>query len=412
MGPDSASERGNGPPGPSALELEASLRGHTGIVWCVAWSPRGLLASCGADRSVRVWHRAPSSSGSAAGAAGPPPEQQWQCIADLSGQTFLRTVRSVAWGVDGRSLATACFDATATVLELVGGERPRLEAAVSLEGHESEVKSIAYSSSGGLLASASRDRSVWVWEVGLEFDYECVAVLNGHTGDVKCVRWHPSAEILLSASYDNDIRVWVEDEDDWFCLETLSAHDSTVWAMAFDASGKHFASVGDGGTVVIWCRREPHASMVGDHARFGVVAHLSHVHAGVVMSVDWAPDANVIVTAGDDDSIRVLRRKDGSAANFTVKPGADAVAASAEEPTGDEGGDTVGGRASASEPEVQGEDLLRTESDQIWEEDIAVERAHSGCVNAVAWHPVDETVLASCGDDGLVRIWKYSTPSA
>jgi cytosolic iron-sulfur protein assembly protein CIAO1 len=382
-----------------ALELQASLRGHRGVVWCVAWSPRGLLASCGADKSVLVWqavrHRPPpgDDSGSAAGpaAAG----ERWQCTASLSGNSFLRTVRCVAWGVDGRSLAAGSFDATATVLELVGGKAPRLEAAVSLEGHESEVKSLSYSSSGGLLASASRDRSVWIWEVGFDFDYECIAVLNGHTADVKCVRWHPSSEMLVSCGYDNDVRVWVEDEDDWFCLETLSAHDSTVWSLAFDKTGQHLVSVGDGGAVVIWRRTEAPGAVVGGHPRYTVAAHLTGVHDGPIYAVDWAAGSGLIATCGDDDCIRVLRRDGGGGGS------------AADE--GEDDADDAAGAPAAGDGEAT---KLRTETDQVWAEDGCAPRAHSGSVNCVVWSPAEAATLASAGDDGLVRIWKYRAGEA
>ena len=115
------------------------------------------------------------------------------------------------------------------------------EFAIVLEGHDSEIKNVAYSPSGQWLASCSRDKSIWIWEeIGEEGEdeFETVAVLQEHTADVKCVCWRRddgNGEVLASASYDDTIRLWREDgEGEWGAFATLEAHEGTVWSLDWE----------------------------------------------------------------------------------------------------------------------------------------------------------------------------------
>jgi WD40 repeat protein len=86
-----------------------------------------------------------------------------------------RTVRSLAFSPTGTTLATASFDSTVGIWQRInenalddgeGGHAAagEWESLDPLEGHESECKSVEWSFDGRLIASCSRDKSVWIWE--------------------------------------------------------------------------------------------------------------------------------------------------------------------------------------------------------------------------------------------------------
>ncbi|RUO95960.1 WD40-repeat-containing domain protein, partial [Jimgerdemannia flammicorona] len=293
------------------LELVAELKGHIDRVWHVSWNPAGTtLASCSGDKTVRLWTL-----------TDPQEPTSWTSVATLDG-AHKRTIRSVAWSSDGRGIATASFDATTGVWER-DGKDGEWECVATLEGHENETKSVAWSASGLLLATCSRDKSVWIWEgearetigrfrlaVEADNDFECLSVLQEHTQDVKMVAWHPTEELLASASYDDTIKIWREDPDDWFCSDTLEGHSSTVWAIDFDQSGEHIVSASDDKTLRIWRRYLPNnpegVATPRDEPTWKCVCVLQGHHERCVYCVSWSRVHGRVASASGDGGVRVF----------------------------------------------------------------------------------------------------------
>lgn len=56
-----------------------------------------------------------------------------------------------------------------------------------------------------MLASCSADLSIKLW---LLENFECVKTLNGHDHNVSSVEFVPSGDYLISASRDKTLKMW------------------------------------------------------------------------------------------------------------------------------------------------------------------------------------------------------------
>ncbi|EGC40348.1 hypothetical protein DICPUDRAFT_74124 [Dictyostelium purpureum] len=260
-----------------------------------------------------------------------------------------KTVRRVAWSPCGRFLAGASFDASTSIWEKTKDQLD-FNHVSSLEGHTYEVKSVAWDSSGTLLATCSRDKSIWVWQMEEDNDFECLSINSGHGQDIKCVLWHPQEELLASSSYDDTIKFWKDIDGDWLCMYTLTGHESSIWDISFNKDGSKLVSCGEDKQVFFWKYDKENDKWIN-------IFKIKEENSRPIYSIDWSHLTNKICSGSADDSIVIY-----------------------EEGTGDN--------------KDQYKVLLKKEG------------AHDSDVNCTKWNPKHENILASCGDDGTIKIWE------
>ncbi|GAA6032577.1 hypothetical protein JCM8097_004824 [Rhodosporidiobolus ruineniae] len=410
------------------------LAGHQDRVWNIAWSPaQPTLASCSTDKSVRLYSYSPTNPSSSSSSDDNRPSYRFSLRTTIP-TSHARTVRALAFSPTGQTLATASFDSTVGVWcqaseaglddgDGAAGADDEWEAVDPLEGHESECKSVAWSNDGRLLASCSRDKSVWVWEAVGPADFECLAVLMEHTQDVKSVRWHPSSELLASASYDDTIKLYAADpfDDEWTCVQTLEGHTATVWTIAFSPCGRWLASAGDDLVVKLWERVSlddgSAAGGAGGGVRIGARekwnwverGQIEGAHERTIYAVDWQKGGlgegegglGRIVTGGGDGRINVFQLTAPAAPN---SPPSHTLLASIDDAHGVSDINHVAWCALS--PSKAAATLRALEGGEDPDLDAEADEGEgAGKEEDGRWKGAVD-VFASAGDDGVVKVWR------
>ncbi|KAM0259201.1 hypothetical protein ACHAQJ_003406 [Trichoderma viride] len=210
------------------------------------------------------------------------------CLQTLEGHSW---VTSVAFSHDSKVLASASYDETIKLWDTVTGT-----CTSTLKGHTSPIRSIAFSHDSKILVSASEfhENSIKIWDV---MTGACIATIEGYTDSdisARSIAFSHDSKIFASTSEDKgDFTIKLWDVTTYACITTLNGHSSAVCSIAFSHDSKVLASASNDTTIKL------HDIVTGS------CILTFEGHSDSVTSVAFSHDSKTLASASRDSSIKL-----------------------------------------------------------------------------------------------------------
>jgi platelet-activating factor acetylhydrolase IB subunit alpha len=168
-------------------------------------------------------------------------------------------------------LATASKDSSIKIWESESGEIEK-----TLKGHTKKVNSIAFNRTGTMLASCGQDSMIKIWSMEKQ---QWIKTISGHEHNISRVKFLPSGDQIVTSSWDKTIKVW--EVRTGFCVKTFNGHDGWIYDFDINEAGNRMISWTDKQEIIYW-----DLDLKGDRT---IISILDEEHTNKIETVAFLP---------------------------------------------------------------------------------------------------------------------------
>ena len=274
-------------------------------------------------------------------------------------------VRSVTFSPNGKIIATASEDNTVRLWNINGKEIRRF-----IDNNQ-RFRNVKFSPDNKIIAAISANNTIKIWQI----NGEKLITLKGQDNQdnfMNSLCFIPDSKILAAPSQDNTIQLWSIDGQE---IKTLKGHKFPIWSISCSLNSKNIITADLGGFIIIW-------SANGEKIKTWKAGNQS------IFDVSFSPDGKTIVTAGGDTTIK-LWNLDGKELKTIGKHDNYVTSVSFSS----DGQTIISGSADNTVKlwSIEGKELKTL-------------KGHNNSVFSVSFNP-DHKIIASASADNTVKLW-------
>lgn len=165
------------------------------------------------------------------------------------------------------------------------------KGSFEIMGKGGELTSMAFNSSGNILALAQRNGKVKCWNTD---DCEFVYELDGYSSEQNTVLFSPKGGIVATTAKNGAVNVWNEETGE--IISELVSDDGSAISLAFSPDGMRLAVGMENGRINVW-----------DMSSKKIIDTLSRNHKdGRVRCVTFSPDGESIVASYEESMVVLI----------------------------------------------------------------------------------------------------------